>query len=112
MKGTAEIIRNARAAGIVVPAFNIPYLPMVGPVVRAVRAEDSFALVQVARLEWEKFSSGSPEAVAEEFRRHQDPEHVRLHLDHVPVIDEDQRAGDYLPLLRRAIAAGTAGLIR
>jgi fructose-bisphosphate aldolase class II len=106
MKGTAEIVRNARAAGIVVPAFNIPYLPMVGPVVRAVREEDSFALVQVARLEWEKFASGSPEAVAEEFRRHQDPEHVRLHLDHVPVIDEDQRAVDYLPILRRAIAAG------
>ena len=62
--------------------------------------------MQVARLEWEKFASGSPEAVAEEFRRHQDPEHVRLHLDHVPVIDEDQRAVDYLPILRRAIAAG------
>jgi fructose-bisphosphate aldolase class II len=106
MKGTAQIILSARAAGIVVPAFNIPYLPMVRPVIRAVRDEDSFALVQVARLEWEKFGSGSPEAVAEEFRRHEDPEHVRLHLDHVPVIDEDQQAVDFLPILRRAIAAG------
>jgi len=106
MKGTAEIVRNARAAGIVVPAFNIPYLPMLQPVVRAVRDEDSFALVQVARLEWEKFSSRSLEAVAEEFRRHADPEHVRLHLDHVPVIDEDHAAVDYLPILRRAVAAG------
>jgi ketose-bisphosphate aldolase len=106
MKGTAQIIRSARAAGIVVPAFNVPYLPMVQPVVRAVRDEDSFALVQVARLEWEKFESRSLEAVAEEFRRHEDPEHVRLHLDHVPVIDEDHREVDYLPILRRAIAAG------
>jgi ketose-bisphosphate aldolase len=106
MIGSAEIIRRARQAGLVVPAFNIPYLPMVEPVVRAVADEDSFALVQVARLEWEKFGSGSLEAVAEEFRRHQDPDHVRLHLDHIPVIDEDHRQVDYLPLIRRAIAAG------
>ena len=106
MTGTAQIIRRARAAGIVVPAFNLPYLPMVQPVIRAVRDEDSFALVQVARLEWEKFASGSLEAVAEEFHRHEDPAHVRLHLDHVPVIDEDQRSVDYLPILRRAVAAG------
>ncbi len=111
MKGTAQIIRSARAAGIVVPAFNIPYLPMVQPVVRAVRDENSFALVQVARLEWEKFSSGSLEAVAEEFHRHQDPAHVRLHLDHVPVVDEDRRQVDYLPILRRAIAAGYQSLM-
>jgi ketose-bisphosphate aldolase len=111
MKSTTQIIRSARAAGIVVPAFNIPYLPMVQPVVRAVGDEDSFALVQVARLEWEKFSSGSLEAVAEEFRRHQDPAHVRLHLDHVPVVDEDHRQVDYLPILRRAIAAGYQSLM-
>lgn len=106
MKGTAEIIQKARAAGLTVPAFNIPYLPMVQPVVRAVADEDSFALVQVARLEWEKFQSRSLEAVAEEFHRHEDPGHVRLHLDHVPVIDEDHKRVDYLPILRRALAAG------
>jgi fructose-bisphosphate aldolase class II len=111
VKSTAQIIRSARAAGIAVPAFNIPYLPMVQPVVRAVRDEDSFALVQVARLEWEKFSSRSLEAVAEEFHRHQDPAHVRLHLDHVPVLDEDGRQVDYLPILRRAIAAGYQSLM-
>jgi len=106
MTGTAQVIRSARAAGIVVPAFNVPYLPMVQPVIRAVRDEDSFALVQVARLEWEKFASGSLEAVAEEFHRHEDPAHVRLHLDHVPVLDEDHRSVDYLPILRRALKAG------
>ena len=106
MTGTAQIIRSARAAGIVVPAFNVPYLPMIQPVIRAVRDEDSFALVQVARLEWEKFASGSLEAVAEEFHRHEDPAHVRLHLDHVPVLDEDHRSVDYLPILRRALKAG------
>jgi ketose-bisphosphate aldolase len=111
MTGTAQIVRSAREAGIVVPAFNIPYLPMVQPVIRAVRDEDSFALVQVARLEWEKFSSGSLEAVAEEYHRHEDPAHVRLHLDHVPVVDEDRRRVDCLPILRRAIAAGYQSLM-
>jgi fructose/tagatose bisphosphate aldolase len=67
--------------------------------------------VQVARLEWEKFASGSLEAVAEEFHRHQDPAHVRLHLDHVPVVDEDHREVDYLPILRRALAAGYQSLM-
>jgi ketose-bisphosphate aldolase len=106
MIGTAEIIRRARQAGVVVPAFNIPYLPMVQPVIRAVADEDAFALVEVSRPEWEKFGAQSLEAVAEEFRRHQDPEHVRLHLDHIPVLDEDHRRVDYLPIFRRAFAAG------
>lgn len=106
MEGTNSIIRKARAAGIAVPAFNVPYLPMVRPVIRAVAGEDSFALIEVARLEWEKFGSRSLEAVAEEFRRWADLNHVRLHLDHIPVIDEDHREVDYLPIFRRAIAAG------
>jgi fructose-bisphosphate aldolase class II len=106
MKSTAEIISRARQAGVVVPAFNIPYLPMVEPVIRAVADEDSFALVEVSRPEWEKFGVSSLEAVADEYRRHVDPDHVRLHLDHIPVVDEDHRRVDYLPIFRRALAAG------
>lgn len=53
----------------IIPAFNIPYLPMVEPVVQAIIYENSVAMVQVARLEWEKFESQSPEAVAKEYRR-------------------------------------------
>jgi len=106
MTGTEAIVSNARRAGLAVPAFNIPYLPMLEPVVRAVRDEDSFALIEVSRIEWEKFESGSIEAVAEEYARWGDPKHVRLHLDHVPVIDEDQKRVDYMPLIERAITAG------
>jgi len=102
----AEIILRAQRAGAVVPAFNVPYLAMIQPVIRAVVDEDAVALVEVARLEWEKFGAGSPEAVAEEFHRHEDPEHVGLHLDHIPVIDEDHRRVDYLPIFRRALACG------
>jgi ketose-bisphosphate aldolase len=84
-----EIVKNASKAGVALPAFNIPYLPMLEPVVQAVVDQNSFALVETARLEWYKFEAGGPEAVAREYFRWQNPAHVRLHLDHVPVIDED-----------------------
>jgi ketose-bisphosphate aldolase len=97
--------------GFVVPAFNIPYLPMLGAVVQAVRDENSFALIQVARLEWIKFGSGSLKAVRDEYLRHADERHVRLHLDHVPVMDEDSLAVDYLAILRDAVKHGYESLM-
>ena len=110
-RGSADILRAARAAGIVIPAFNIPYLPMVKPVIDAVRDADSFAFLEVARLEWEKFQSGSIEDVAREYTRWADRDRTRLHLDHVPVIDEEGRRVDWQPLFKRAIAAGFDSLM-
>ena len=60
----------------------------------------------MARLEWEKFESRSLEAVREEYERVKDESHTRLHLDHVPVVDEDGLRVDYESLIARAIAAG------
>jgi ketose-bisphosphate aldolase len=104
--GTAELIRKANRDGLAVPAFNIPYLPMMRPVIQAVIDEDTFALIEIARLEWVKFEAEGPAAVAAEFAKWQRPEYVRLHLDHVPVIDEDGLAVDYLPIIRDAIGLG------
>jgi fructose-bisphosphate aldolase class II len=106
MSDAADIIRNAHQAGIAIPAFNVPYLPMIEPVIRAVADQDSFALVGVARLEWKKFESQSPAAVREEFVKWNQPDHVRLHLDHIPVIDEDSQRVDYLSIIREAIELG------
>ena len=106
MLNTATIVSNAYRAGIVIPAFNVPYLPMVEPVVRAVVDRDSFALIEVARIEWLKFECGGPAAVMEEFAKWNAPEHVRLHLDHIPVIDEDGLEVNYLPILEEAIELG------
>ncbi|MEM3466343.1 MAG: class II fructose-bisphosphate aldolase [Candidatus Jordarchaeales archaeon] len=106
MPDTATIIVAARRAGIVVPSFNIPYLPMLQPVVRAVVDQDAFALIAVARLEWIKFQARSLAAVAEEFARWAQLDYVRLHLDHVPVIDEDNARVDYLPIIREALTLG------
>jgi len=100
------IVQNASKAGLALPAFNIPYLPMLEPVVRAVVDQNSFALIETARLEWFKFEAGGPEAVAREFFRWENPQHVRLHLDHVPVIDEDGQRIDYLATIQKAIDLG------
>lgn len=106
MLTVAQIIDNAYEDGVAIPALNIPYLPMMEPVVQAVVDADSFALIDTARLEWFKFESKGLAAVAEEFAKWRKPDHVRLHLDHVPVIDEGDRRVDYLPIFKEAIALG------
>jgi ketose-bisphosphate aldolase len=106
MLGIASIMNNARRIGVAIPAFNVPYLPMVEPVIRAVADQDSFALIETARLEWIKFQAQGPAAVAEEFAKWDRPECVRLHLDHVPVVDEDNQRVDYLAIMREALALG------
>ena len=91
---TKETVLRARKNGVVIPAFNIPHLPMLKAVVEAIRDEDSVAMIEVARVEWEKFSAQSLEAVAEEYRKYADEKRSMLHLDHVPVIDEDYKKVD------------------
>jgi ketose-bisphosphate aldolase len=106
LQSTADVVNNARKAGVVIPAFNVPYLPMVEPVIRAVVAQDSFALIETARLEWIRFEAQGPAAVMEEFMKWNEPDYVRIHLDHVPVIDEDNQRVDYLSIIQEAIELG------
>ena len=103
---TTEIVRRAWEKKIVIPGFNIPYLPMMEPVIRALKDCNSFGLVMVARLEWEKFESRSLDAVSIEYRKLKDEKHTRLHLDHVPVIDEDGLAVDFEEIISRALDSG------
>ncbi len=105
-ESSAALIGRAYRARIAIPAFNVPYLPMVEPVIQAVVDQDSFALIETARLEWFKFEAGGLEAVLAEFQRWQRPDYVRLHLDHVPVIDEDGVRVDALPIIQRAVDLG------
>lgn len=111
MNESARIVKNASKNQLVVPAFNIAHLPMVEPVVGAVVDEDVFAFLEVARLDWEKMGAESPTAAAEEFYSHQAPDYVRLHLDHIPVIDEDDLRVDWQPLFGEAIDAGFHSLM-
>jgi ketose-bisphosphate aldolase len=93
-------------AETVIPAFNIPYLPMMEPVIAALRETDSFGLIAVARLEWIKFEARSMRAVFEEYQRVKDERFTRLHLDHIPVIDEDNLQVNFEAEIREAIELG------
>jgi ketose-bisphosphate aldolase len=104
--GTAAIVQKAWKKGLVIPGFNIPYIPMMEPVIRALRDTDTFGLIMVARLEWLKFKSGSMKAIRDEYEKLKDPQFTRLHLDHVPVIDEDNITADYESIISEAIELG------
>lgn len=106
MLSVKTILNNAYRAGIAVPAFNIPYLPMLPPVIQAVVDQDNFALIEVARLEWIKFEAQGPAEVMAAYQEWRQPDYARPHLDHVPVIDEDDIRVDYLAIIREAIGLG------
>ncbi len=101
-----ELMRRACEAGTAIPGFNIPYLQMMEPVVRALRDTQCFGLIMAARLEWVKFAAGGPREVFETYQRFKDERYTRLHLDHVPVIDEDLHRVDFVADLGLAISLG------
>lgn len=97
---------EAQKKQLVIPAFNVPYLPMVAPLIQAAKDEKAFALIQAARADWEKYDAKSLEEVAKEFEKNADEKYVGLHLDHIPVIDEDGLLVDYKELIYRAVECG------
>ncbi|MDO9543037.1 MAG: class II fructose-bisphosphate aldolase [Kiritimatiellia bacterium] len=101
-----DIINRAWQQGLAVPAFNIPYLPMMEPVIKALHDAGSFGLIAVARLEWIKFQAIGLKAIADEYQRLKQEKFTRLHLDHVPVIDEDHKTVDYNGTIFEAIELG------
>lgn len=104
--GTEIIVKKAWEKGIVIPGFNIPYLPMMEPVVKALQDTGTFGLVMVARLEWIKFKSESMKSICDEYKKFKDLRFTRLHLDHVPVIDEDNLPTDFESIIAEAIELG------
>lgn len=106
MAALHQLMLRALEARVAIPGFNIPYLPMMAPVVRALRDTRCFGLIMAARLEWTKFAAGSPRAVFEAYQAVKDPAFTALHLDHVPVIDEDNLPVDFEAILADAVALG------
>ena len=104
--GTAELMNRAFEIGTAIPAFHIPYLPMMKPVVDALRDSGVLGLIMVARLEWVKFESGSMKVIRDNYEEFKDERFTRLHLDHIPVIDEDGISVPYLDEITQAISLG------
>jgi ketose-bisphosphate aldolase len=100
------IVASGWRHGYAIPSFNIPYLPMMEPVIRALRDTETLGQVSAARVDWTRFGAGGPEAVFNEYQRVKDERYVRLHLDHVPVIDEEDKHVDWRELLGEALELG------
>ncbi len=107
---TTVEVRNlmlaARERHVLVPAFNVPYLPMIEAIVSVLQETEAFALIEIARLEVEHFEAQSLAAVAEQFRRCATGSFCALHLDHVPVIDEVGKRVDWAAMIREGLACG------
>ncbi len=93
-------------AGTVIPSFNVPHHPMLDPLVKALRDSRSFGFIAVARPEWIKFQAGSPKAIYELYQEYKIEQYTRLHLDHVPVIDEDGQGVDFESIIGEALDLG------
>ncbi len=106
MNNIKDIMIRAREEKILIPALNVAYLTMTEPMIRAIVDAGSFALIEVSRIDWRNFGAESPEAVYREYEKHANPEHVRLHLDHVPVIDEDGKNVNYRSIIEEALELG------
>lgn len=106
MSDMHQIMKAAWKKHIVIPAFNVPYLPMIAPVVQALAETSTFGLIEVAHIEWMNFGVKGPEDVYAEYQKYKHPQCTRLHLDHIPVISENDEAVDYVDIISRAIHIG------
>ena len=59
LKKTFEAVRFRR---VVIPAFNVPYLPIVEAITCALGRHDTFALIEVSRIEFRKIRRQEPDA--------------------------------------------------
>jgi ketose-bisphosphate aldolase len=101
-----KIMKTASAQHLVIPAFNIPYLPMMEAVIEALKEIECFALIEVARPDITRFEARSFAAIKKEFDRCKDTSVARLHQDHVPVLDEEGKEVDWKLLVTEAIDLG------
>ncbi len=105
------LMRTAYELRILVPAFNVAYPPMVKPIVDTLAELQCFGLAEVARPDIEKFGAGSMRHVRDEYEKHKDERFTRLHLDHIPVVDEDLKDVEYKEIIEEAIELGFESLM-
>ncbi|MEN3185664.1 MAG: class II fructose-bisphosphate aldolase [Atribacterota bacterium] len=101
-----KIMQIAFREHVLVPAFNVAYLPMVEAMVETLEECQTFALLEVSRPDIIRFGAESFAAVKREYDRFGNPVLTRLHQDHVPVIDEEGQRVDWSALIEEAMNLG------
>lgn len=90
-----EIMRQANRHRVLIPAFNVPYLPMMVPIMKSLKKHRTFGLVEVALSDVEKLGAGSFEELAERYRSLGGGTFSRLHADHIPVVYKNGKKVDW-----------------
>lgn len=106
MKTIMEIMKKAREEKVLVPALNVAHLPMTKPMIEAAVDTKTFTLIEVARVDWNNFGAESLSAVFNEYKKYKNENFTKLHLDHIPVIDENQVKLDYMTYIKEAVELG------
>jgi len=101
-----KIMRAAYDNHVIIPAFNVAYLPMVKPISDALVESRTIGIIEVSRPDIENFGAKSIKSVAQQYENDADPKFTFLHLDHVPVIDEHFLPVNWLAMIDEAIELG------
>lgn len=100
------LMLNAGERKRIIPSFNVSYLPMIEPIIRALRDANSFGQIAVSQVDWDQFEAGGPSVAYKEYQKFSDERYTRIHLDHVPVVDEKGCPNDFETIIGEAIEAG------
>jgi len=99
-------MHRAQEKGMVIPAFNVAYLPMLEPIALTLKNLKTFGIIEVARPDVEKLGAKSFKDVAREYKKCTDTRFMWLHLDHIPAIDEDGKKVRWKKIIEEALALG------
>ncbi len=106
-----QVMQTAANKGVLVPAFNSPYLPMMKPIAEALKECGTFGLIETARLEFIKFEAKGVKQAFEAYSKVAVPGITSLHLDHTPVLDEDGVMVDWKETIGDAINTGFSSVM-
>lgn len=102
----SSLMKEAYEKHILIPAFNIAYPEMVKSVSDALTECNTIGIIEVSRPDIINFSAISIERVAEEYFKNANQKLSFLHLDHVPVIDENYQKVDWKKMIETGIKSG------
>lgn len=101
-----QLMLNAYRHNIAIPSFNICYLPMLAPIAKALCDMKAFGFMAVAKADLDYFGANSLTAVFKEYSKYAYKQYMSLHVDHIPVVDENGKQIDYMSFIRQAIELG------
>lgn len=102
----SDLMNLAYEKHILIPSFNVAYLPMLKAISDALSECNCPGIIEVSRPDIMNFGAQSIEAVAEEYEKRANKKFCFLHLDHIPVIDENHQSVNWYDWIQKGIELG------